>query len=182
MELFHGRPEDVTGRTDKEIAVYDYLDNLGISYDRVDHPPADTMEVCNEKNAVLKATICKNLVLCNRPETEFYLLMMPAEKQFKTKYLSSQIGSSRLSFAKPHYMEELLNVTPGSASVMALIFDREKRVKLLIDEDVLKGEYFGCHPVINTSSLKIKTTDLTDIILKDLGRDYIKVTLPWEFE
>lgn len=182
MELQHGRPTDTTGRLSKEIAVYDFLDSLSINYDRIDHEPADNMEVCNAKNAVLKATICKNLVLCPRTEKEFYLLMMPAEKQFKTKYLSKQIGSSRLSFAKPEQMEALLNVTPGSASVMGLIFDTEKKVQLLIDEDVLKGEYFGCHPCINTSSLKIKTSDLTDVILPSLERTFTKVTLIPESE
>lgn len=177
MVLLHGRPENCDGRLKKEIAVYDFLDSLNIEYDRIDHEPADNMEVCAEKNAILQATICKNLVLCPRTEKEFYLLMMPAEKQFKTKYISKQIGSSRLSFAKPEQMESLLNVTPGSASVMGLIFDTEKRVNLIIDEDVLKGEYFGCHPCINTSSLKIKTSDLTDIILPKLGRTFKKVTL-----
>lgn len=180
MILENGRPKDISDRLQKEIRVYDFLDSLNIKYQRIDHPPAETMEVCDEKNAILGATICKNLVLCNRTETDFYLLMMPSSKPFKTKYLSSQINSSRLSFAKPHYMEELLDVTPGSASVLSVINDPEQKVKLIIDADVLKGEYFGCHPLINTSSLKIKTSDLLEVILPHLNRTFLKVELPYE--
>lgn len=99
MELYKGRPEDTQGRLDKEIRVYDLLDSLGIEYERTDHERTDTMEACNEIDAILQVTICKNLFLCNRQKTNFYLLMMPGDKPFKTKELSSQINSARLSFA-----------------------------------------------------------------------------------
>ena len=115
--------------------------------------------------------ICKNLFLCNRQETDFYLLLIPGDKPFKTKYLSAQIGSSRLSFAKPEYMEKYLDITPGSVSIMGLMNDHEKKVQLLIDEDVLKDEYFGCHPCINTSSLKIRTKDLVEKIIPAMGHE-----------
>ena len=145
MELQKGRPSDETGRLEKEIRTYDLLDRLGIAYERVDHEPAMTMEVCQAIDEVLQATICKNLFLCNRQETAFYLLMMPDDKPFRTKDLSAQIGSARLSFAKSEYMEQFLDITPGSVSVMGLMNDKEKRVQLLIDEDVLNSEYVGCH-------------------------------------
>ena len=161
MELYKGRPEDVSGREDREIRVYDLLDKLGIEYLCTDHKKTDTMEECNEIDKVLDVLICKNLFLCNRQQTDFYLLMMPADKPFKTKDLSAQIGSSRLSFATPEHMEKYLDITPGSVSVLGLMNDKDNRVKLLIDEDILKGEYFGCHPCINTTSLRIKTADLT---------------------
>ena len=105
MELVNGRPTDTQGRLDKEIRVYDFLDSLGVTYQRIDHEAAMTMEACEEIDRTLKATICKNLLLCNRQETQFYLLMLPGDKVFKTKELSAQIGSSRLSFAKAEYME-----------------------------------------------------------------------------
>ncbi len=165
MTLENGRPKDTSGRLDKEIRVYDFLDRIGVTYQRIDHPPADTMEVCAAKNAILQATICKNLFLSNRQGTMFYLLMMPAEKQFRTSVVSKQVGSARLSFGSSEKMEEYLDVTPGSASVMGLINDTGRRVQLLIDADILTGEYFGCHPCINTSSLKIKTQDLLEKIL-----------------
>ena len=177
MELQKGRPADTTGRLEKEIRTYDLLDRLGIDYERVDHAPAMTMEVCQAIDEVLNAVICKNLFLCNRQETAFYLLMIPDTKIFHTKDLSPQIGSARLSFAKPEYMEEFLDITPGSVSVMGLMNDTEHRVKLLIDEDVLNSEYVGCHPCINTSSIRFRTVDLVEKILPAMEHDYIKVKL-----
>ena len=160
MQLQNGRPTDTTGRPDKEIRTYDFLDKLGIEYQRIDHEAAFTMEVCEEIDKTLGATICKNLFLCNRQKTDFYLLMMPGDKPFKTKELSKQIGSARLSFATPDFMLEFLDIKPGAVSVMGLMNDKDNRVRLLVDEDVLKGEYVGCHPCVNTSSLKIKTADV----------------------
>lgn len=168
MELQKGRPADTAGRLEKEIRSYDLLDSLGIEYDRIDHEPAMTMEVCEEIDRALGATICKNLFLCNRQQTDFYLLMMPGDKPFKTKDLSSQIGSSRLSFGSPEYMEQLVDITPGSLSILGLMNDKEGRVRLLIDKDVLSGEYIGCHPCINTSSLRIKTSDMVDKLIPAL--------------
>ena len=177
MELENGRPENTNGRLEKEIRVYDLLDSLHISYQRVDHEAAMTMEACEEIDRTLSegvengVAICKNLFLCNRQETDFYLLLIPGDKPFKTKYLSAQIGSSRLSFAKPEYMEKFLDITPGSVSVMGLMNDKEKKVRLLIDEDVLKEEYFACHPCINTSSLRFKTSDLTEKLIPAFGHE-----------
>ena len=179
MELMHGRPQTNEGRLPKEIRVYDLLDSLGIDYDRVDHEEAMTMEICAAIDEVLEATICKNLLLCNRQGTAFYLLMLPGNKVFKTSVLSKQIGSSRLSFASSEAMEELLDITPGSVSVMGLMNDHENRVQLLMDQDVLKGEYIGCHPCINTSSLRFRTTDLIEKIIPAMGHAPTYVDLPW---
>ena len=179
MELIHGRPETNEGRLPKEIRVYDLLDSLGISFERVDHAPAMTMEVCAAIDEVLEATICKNLLLCNRQGTAFYLLMLPGNKVFKTSVLSKQIGSSRLSFASAEAMEQFLDITPGSLSILGLMNDKESRVQLLIDEDVLKSEYVGCHPCINTSSLRFLTSDLIKKILPAMGHEPTYVELPW---
>ena len=177
MKLETGRPADCTGRLEKEVRVYDLLDALGISYQRIDHEATMTMEACAGVDAVLDATICKNLLLCNRQETAFYLLMIPGSKVFKTSVLSKKIGSSRLSFADAKYMEQFLDITPGSVSVLGLMNDRENRVQLLIDSDVLKGEFFGCHPCINTSSLRLKTADLMGKIIPAMGHEPRIVTL-----
>ena len=180
MELQKGRPENTDNRLDKEIRVYDFLDKLGIQYQRIDHEAAMTMEACEEIDRALgdNTTICKNLFLCNRQETDFYLLLMPGDKPFKTKDLSAQIHSARLSFAKPEYMEKYLDITPGSVSVLGLMNDSEKKVQLLIDEDVMKEPYFGCHPCINTSSLKFTTEDLMQKIIPALEHVPVTVTLP----
>lgn len=177
MTLVQGRPEDCAGRLAKEVRVYDLLDGLGISYQRVDHEAAMTMEACAAIDRVLDAIICKNLLLCNRQKTAFYLLMIAGDKAFKTSVLSRQIGSSRLSFAPPEDMERLLDITPGSLSVLGLMNDRENRVQLLMDEDVRKGEYFGCHPCINTSSLRLRTEDLMEKILPAMGHTPRIVTI-----
>ena len=178
LELVNGRPADTAGRLEKEIRTYDFLDDLGISYHRIDHEVAMTMEACAEIDEALQATICKNLFLCNRQETDFYLLMMPGNKKFKTKDLSAQLGVARLSFAKECYMEEFLDITPGSVSVMGLMNDREKRVRLCVDEEVLTGREIGCHPCINTSSIKFATADLVEKIIPAMGHEMTIVSLP----
>lgn len=177
MELVWGRPDDCSGRLEKEVRVYDLLDSLGIEYQRIDHEAAMTMEACAHIDAALNATICKNLLLCNRQCTAFYLLMIPGDKSFRTSELSRQIGSSRLSFASAEYMARFLDITPGSVSVLGLMNDRENKVQLLIDVDILKGEFFGCHPCINTSSLRLKTADLMEKILPAVGHAPRLVTL-----
>lgn len=179
MQLVDGRPENTDGRLEKEIRVYDFLDSLGVRYKRIDHEEAMTMEACEEIDRTLGegAAICKNLFLCNRQVTEFYLLLIPGEKPFKTKYLSAQIGSSRLSFGKPEYMEKFLDITPGSVSVLGLMNDQEKKVRLLIDEDVLTKPYFACHPCINTSSLRFDMKDLTEKIIPAMGHEPTIVNL-----
>ena len=175
-----GRPADTTNRLPREVHVYDVLDEIGLTYYRTDHAPVDHMEDCYEIDAVLEATICKNLFLCNRQKTQFYLLMMPGDKVFKTKELSNQIHSARLSFASAEDMEQLLDIQPGAVSVMGLMNDKENKVQLLVDEDVLKGEYLGCHPCVSTSSLKLKTEDVFGTFLKAVGHDKIVVTLKGE--
>ena len=178
MQLFTGRPQDVSNRLERETAVYDLLDRLHIPFERTDHEPADTMEACSVIDSVLGIVICKNLFLCNRQQTRFYLLMMPGDKPFKTKDLSAQIQSSRLSFADAEHMEQLLHIRPGSVSIMGLMNDTENRVQLLIDRDVVREPFIGCHPCVNTSSLKMKTDDVLRIFLPAVHHETLFVTLP----
>ena len=180
MQLYMGRPDSCDGRLDREIRTYDLLDSLGIEYFRTDHEAASTMEACNEIDAILGVVICKNLFLCNRQKTDFYLLMMPGDKKFKTKELSAQIGSSRLSFAEPEDMLKYLDIEPGAVSIMGLMNDTDHAVQLLIDEDVLKEEDLGCHPCVCTSSLKMKTKEVIDKFLPATSHDYITVHLVGE--
>ena len=177
MELFRGRPADFDARLPKERRVYELLDSLNIAYTRVDHEPAMTMEACVAVDEALGTVMCKNLLLCNRQCTDFYLLLMPGDKPFKTSVLSKQIGSSRLSFADGSYMEQFLDITPGSRSVLGLMNDKDHRVKLLIDADVLSGDAVGVHPCINTSSLGIATRDLTEKLIPAMGHEPTMVAL-----
>ena len=175
MELQNGRPKTTKGRLEKELRVYDLLDHLHIPYQRIDHEAAMTMEDCAEIDNVLDAVICKNLMLCNSQKTKFYLLMLEQSKRFDTKLISKQIESSRLSFAPPEYMEKYLDILPGAVSVMGLMNDKDNQVQLLVDEDVLNGEYFGCHPCVNTSSLRLRVEDVFGPFLKNVNHNYIPV-------
>ena len=179
MELLHGAPVNTEGRQDREIRAYKLLEEAGVDFLRTDHPdePATSMEVCEKVDAVLEVRICKNLFLCNRQKTNFYLIVMPGDKPFKTKELSGQLGISRLSFADPEYMEKYLDIQPGSVSVLGLMNDHDRKVRLLIDEDVLKEDQFGCHPCMNTSSIRFATKDLIDKILPAIGVTYTTVKL-----
>lgn len=173
MELCNGRPKDTSGRLEKEVRVYDLLDKLMIAYERVDHEAANTMEACKEIDKILApAVICKNLFLCNSQQTKFYLLMIQEDKKFKTKDISKQINSSRLSFAPAEKMQEYLDIEPGSVSVLGLMNDKESQVQLLVDEDILNSKYFGCHPCVSTSSLRVKTEDIFGKFLQAVKHDY----------
>lgn len=177
MILENGAPQNIADRLPKEQRVYTFLNSLEIEYSRVDHEPAMTMEACEEIDKTLGAVMCKNLFLSNRQETSFYLLLIPADKPFKTKDLSAQLGVARLSFGKAEYMEKYLDITPGSLTVLGLMNDKENNVQLLIDEDILSAELIGCHPCVNTSSLSLAVSDLMDRIIPALKHSPIIVRL-----
>lgn len=195
LTIYKGRPDNCDDRLEREVRVYDLLDRLGIGYERLDHAPAMNMDVCAEIDAAFgrmsladfqhcsdeerknHAIVCKNLFLCNKQHTHFYLLMMPGQKKFLTKNLSSQINSSRLSFANADEMLSMLDLTPGSVSVLGLMNDSLNRVQLLIDSDVTESKYVGCHPCNNTSSLRLRTEDLLKIILPEIHHSPIFVNL-----
>ena len=175
LQLFYGRPS--VPRTAREDAAYDYLDGLGIDYRRVDHAPAMTMEDCVAIDGALGVSMCKNLFLCNRQKTEFYLLLMPGDKPFRTKELSTQLGVARLSFGSAEDMERLLGVLPGAVTVMGMINDRENAVRLLIDKDLLADAEIGCHPLVNTSSVAFSMADLLQKLLPATGHTPTAVML-----
>ena len=174
--LFTSAPSP-DNRLEKEMEVYSLLDSLDIAYTGIDHDEAATIELCKEIEKKLETEICKNLFLCNSQKTAFYLLLMPGDKKFKTKDLSKQINSARLSFAGAEHMQELLNITPGSVSVLGLMNDSEKQVKLLIDKDLLTQEHIGCHPCINTSTIRISLNDIQTKLLPHLGYEATIVDL-----
>lgn len=175
-EVFSGNPHDKS-RADKEQRTYELLDSLGIDYKRIDHDSAFTIEQCLDVEKALGTEICKNLFLRNSNSSKYYLLMMPGNKQFKTKVLSAEIGSTRLSFAGEEEMLRFLDITPGSVSVMGLMNDSEDKVELLIDREILEWDYVGCHPCVNTASLKLSLEDLTKTILPAMHHGYREVIL-----
>ena len=173
-----GRPENWAERLLKEQRCYALLDGLGVDYTRVDHDFADTIEACEAVERVLGEKICKNLFLCNRQKTQFYLLMLEGEKVFKTKDLSKQLGVARLSFADAADMERLLNITPGSVSVLGLMNDTDNQVQLVIDRPIAESKTLGCHPCINSSTLAIAMRDILDKVLPAVHHTAIIVDLP----
>ncbi len=174
-KIFYSRPDG--DRLQKEIDTYEVMERLNIPFTGTDHEAAMTMEDLQAAEEALNVKISKNLFLCNSSKSKFYMLIMPGGKKFLTKNLSSQINSSRLSFADGSYMEELLNITPGSLSVFGLMYDRGNMVSLIIDEDVLGCEYFGCHPCVNTSTVRVKTEDILNKFLPYTGHQPIIVRL-----
>lgn len=180
MTIETGRPADCSGRPEKECAVYDLLERLDIPFTRADHPAAFTMEECEAVSQALHTPIFKNLFLCNRQKTAFYLLLLPASKPFRTKEITAQLGCARLSFAGEEQLASLLHLTPGSATIFGLQYDTENRVQLVVDRDLLDEAYFGCHPCINTSTIRLKTSDVFDRLTHALHHDYTLVTLKGE--
>ena len=180
MTIETGRPADCSGRLEKECAVYDLLEQLDIPFTRADHPAAFTMEECEAVSQALHTPICKNLFLCNRQKTAFYLLLLPASKPFRTKEITAQLGCARLSFAGEEQLASLLHLTPGSATIFGLQYDTENRVQLVVDRDLLDEAYFGCHPCINTSTIRMRTSDVFDRLTHALHHDYTLVTLKGE--
>lgn len=178
--LHTGRPQEK--REANEERCYELLDRLGVTYYRVDHEAAEDIPACEQVEGLLGCGICKNLFLTNRQQTDFYLLIMPGEKPFKTRLLSKQIGTARLSFGSPADMERLLDLQPGSVSVLGLMNDREGKVRLLVDRELLEAENFGCHPCRNTTSLRFPTRALFDTILPAMGHEPLFVELPWAVE
>ena len=152
-----------------EMETFALLDRLGIPYTWVAHDMANTIEDCAAVDAALGISICKNLFLCNRQKTEFYLLAMPGDKLFQTKELSRQLGTARLSFAPPERMEELLGCAPGSASVLGMAYDKSHQVHLLMDREVYESEWFGCHPCKSDATVRIQTRDLLNIFFPYTG-------------
>ena len=149
--------------------ICDYLKNLGIEFSVISHDAAETLEKCAEIEKIIGGKICKNLFLQTTTGSVHYLLMMSSKKKFVTKEVSKLLGSSRLSFASGEKMEEMLGTSSGSLSITSLVFDKEKKVKLAIDRDVISEEYICCHPCDCTATLKIKTSDVTDILIPSLG-------------
>ena len=173
--IYTARPTDK--RLPKEERVYDLLERLGVPFERVDHDAVGTIEGCAEIEKLLDIEICKNLFLRNSKGDQYYLLMLPGGKHLVTKDLTKKIGSTRLSFGTPEKMEEYLDITPGSVSVLGLMNDHGNNIQFLVDNDIKKWEYFGCHPCINTSSLKIKTADLFSKILPAVGHEPVFVDI-----
>ncbi|NCB41002.1 MAG: prolyl-tRNA synthetase associated domain-containing protein [Clostridia bacterium] len=165
------------GRLTKELESFELLDQLEIPYAWLEHELKMTIADCADIDKLLEIEICKNLFLCTKAKDRFFLLMMPGTKKFVTKDVSRMIGTSRLEFAPEEYMERYMHLTPGSVSVMGLAYDKENKVQLLIDQEVLNQKYIGCHPCINTASLRMSTDDFINKFLPAVNHEPILLNL-----
>lgn len=180
MEHYIGHPACTGKESEAERNTYRFLDAHGISYETFRHEAVFTMEDCAQMEKAIGAPICKNLFLCNRQQTQFYLLMLPRDKTFKTKLLSSELACARLSFADESHMTGMLGIHPGAVSPMGLINEKQENVSLVIDRELLSSEWFGCHPCVNTATLKLRMDDLLGKIVPATGHSYKIVTLKTE--
>ena len=181
MEHYDGRPINDIKRSEMEIRTYNLLDKIGMSYETVCHEAVYTMEECEKVEKELGTPICKNLFLCNRQQTQFYLLMLPSDKHFKTKNLSSELACSRLTFADDRHMVDLLGIHPGSVSPMGLMNDKDKKIRLVIDKDLFTySKFFGCHPCVNTATIKLNLQEFVEKFVPMTGHNYMIVTLKTE--
>ena len=160
-----------------EQAVYDALKNMGIAYDVVQHAPASSMEECAWVMEPLNATCVKNIFLCPRNQSRFYLLITRPEAKLKTSDISKQAGASRLAFAPEEKLWHYLREKPGAISPMGLIFDEGREVTVLVDEALRKAPRVAFHPCVNTASLALSSDDFFDVYLKTLGYEPIYVTI-----
>lgn len=162
-EVMTTAPEDERGAL--ETKVYQELERLNISYERVDNDTVETMEECVEISEKLGAEIRKTIVCCNRQKTEFFLVVLPASKRFDSKLFAAMMRTARVSFASAEDMESLIGLTPGEASVMGILNDPEAKIKVVVDKAVADAEWFACNPGANTTHIRFKTKQLLDTFL-----------------
>ena len=176
MKVFQGSPQNTDQLSDNEKLIYGLLDELHIEYKRVEHEAVFTVAESQSVAELLEpAKHCKNLFLCPFNKSQYYLLVMPAEKKFASGSVSRQIHSSRLQFASDEDLAACLQLKSGSVGALALAMDKDKKVQLLVDKAVLTAEYVSSHPGVNTASIALKTTDLFSKYLPATGHDYIVV-------
>ncbi|MBQ8209657.1 MAG: prolyl-tRNA synthetase associated domain-containing protein [Clostridia bacterium] len=173
--LYDSRPNDKRSRIEEQ--VYDTLEKLDIQFKRIDHSPAATINECAAIEKFLDVHICKNIFLTNNKKDVYCLLLLKGDKKYEAGIVSRQIGSSRLSFASDGELMRYLGTTPGSVSVLSLINDTENKVTVAVDSDLLKNEYIGCHPCKNTSTLKIKTGDITEKFITHINHQLIIINV-----
>jgi len=150
-------------KTPLQELVYTTLQDLQVPFERVDTDEAITMEDCILINEKLHVQIVKTLFLCNRQQTNFYLFVTTADKPFVTKDFSSAVGIPRVSFASVELLNNLLGTPVGGATIFGTLLDKENKVQVLIDKDVLNEEWYGCSDGTPRGYMKISR----DWILND---------------
>lgn len=147
----------------QEQMILNTLNELNIPYETISHPPAFTVAEL-KTFCDFDASVCKNLFLYDKRADTYYLVVMLEEKKAHSNTIRKQVKAASLVFGDEDKLFELLGVTPGSVSPLGLIFDKNKSIKLLIDEDLPKHSRLGFHPNINTSTVIISYSDFEKFI------------------
>lgn len=170
--------EHITSSRHKE-DILQFLENQDVPYTLFEHEAKYTIEDCLLEPGLAQpgVTMPRNILLTNRQQTAFYLLIISPRKPFRTAVVSKLLGVSRLSFAPPERLMELMGLLPGAVSPLALLFDREKQVQLVVDDDLLSFEKLWFHPAVNTASVEIATRDFLRRVLPGMGRTPCVITI-----
>ena len=139
---------------------YEALEKLQIPFERVDTDEAVTMEDCAAINEKLNMDMVKTLFLCNRQQTDFYLLVTTGDKPFRSKNFSNALGVSRVSFAPVESMESMLGTKIGATTIFSSLLDDKNRVRVVFDRDVLFKKWYGCSDGTTTGYMKLRTDDI----------------------
>lgn len=156
-------------KTPLQEKVYRTLEELSISFERVDTDEVITMEDCEAVDEKLNMKMVKTLFLCNRQQTEFYLFITCGDKPFRSKDFGTALEISRVSFAPKELMAEMLGTVVGAATVFSALLDTAESVNIIFDREVLEEEYYGCSDGTTTGYMKIKTEDITKKFLPHTG-------------
>lgn len=160
----------ITDLTKNRAEILSFLNQNGIPYAYYEHEPAMTIESCLQLPfAGEDVAFCKNIFLCNRQKTVFYLMVLCPDTAFRTAVVSKALGVSRLSFAPNESLAELLHLTSGSVSPLALLYDPEKKITLVCEKAIQGREKIAFHPCDNSATLVFDQDVFWHQVLPALG-------------
>lgn len=159
--------------------VLQLLDENRIPYELHEHERAFTIDDCLQMSFIDEnVTICKNIMLCNRQKTQFYLMLLKPRTPFRTAVVSKALGVSRLSFAPEEALEEKLHLTSGSVSPLGLMFDRDHEITLCYEPGICDTKQIAFHPCDNAATVIFTQEAFWKQVIPALGIHPVKVELP----
>jgi len=143
-----------------EQTLHQFLDEHQITYQRVEHPPVYTCEEADRLRMPLPAVHTKNLLMRDESRKHHFLIVTSCKKRVDATTLGRELNVRKLHLASSEVMQDLLGITPGAVSMLAVINDVQRKVDLVIDEEIWGAANFTCHPLVNTATLVISKGDL----------------------
>lgn len=157
---------------EREVQLYDFLNELGITYARCEHPPVYTVEEAKNYWKDMEGTQCKNLFLRNNKGNEHYLVVLEQSKKVDLKQLAEKTGAGKLSFASADRLNKYLGLETGAVSPFGLINDRDKAVRVVLDKSLKHGELINFHPNVNTATITLSYQDF-ELFLARRGNELL---------